>query len=133
MSAQPVPGAAAEPKEARPSYIAPDLVVRGKISCAGDLHVGGRIEGEVTCGQISVIGGGAIDGVVHAERLTLESGSQISGDVWATLLGVKGDARVSARVHARGAQRAFAADNAEESRRGSSASRSSVAEAFPAA
>jgi cytoskeletal protein CcmA (bactofilin family) len=95
----------ADTQEAGPSFIAPDLVIRGRLSSGAEVFVAGRVEGEVDCTTVSITKGGAIDGSVNVHRLNLEAGSSLSGDVHVELMGVKGDASVTARIMCRGSGR----------------------------
>ncbi|WP_413206013.1 polymer-forming cytoskeletal protein [Rhodospirillum sp. A1_3_36] len=89
-------------QEAGPSFIAPDLVIRGRLSSGAEVFVAGRVEGEVDCKSLSITKGGAIDGSVTVCRLNLEAGSSLNGEAHVELMGVKGDASVTARITCRG-------------------------------
>ncbi|MCF8478820.1 MAG: polymer-forming cytoskeletal protein [Rhodospirillum sp.] len=91
--------------QAQPSYLAPDLVIRGRVSSGAELFVAGRIEGEVDCATVSVTKGGTIDGFIRAQRVNLEPGSNVTGEIRVETMGVKGDARVHARIICQGSQR----------------------------
>lgn len=78
------------------SVIGPDIVITGNVNATADLHIDGRIEGDVTCGVLaqgpdsSIFGNvtaesarlaGMIEGTVHARQLTIERSARIVGDV----------------------------------------------------
>lgn len=78
------------------SVLGPDVVVTGNIVAQADLHIDGRVEGDVTCGALtqgtesSVNGSitaesarvaGTIEGTVRARQLVVERTARISGDV----------------------------------------------------
>ena len=78
------------------SVIASDVEITGNLSAKVDLHIDGKIHGDVTCGSIvqgegSVIVGkivaetarlsGRVDGSIEAGDLVIESSARISGDV----------------------------------------------------
>lgn len=78
------------------SVIGPDVIVTGNVSATADLHVDGRIEGDVNCGSLAqgaesqIFGSvtaetarlaGAIEGTVRVKQLTIERSAKITGDV----------------------------------------------------
>ncbi|MCC6477668.1 polymer-forming cytoskeletal protein [Sphingorhabdus sp.] len=78
------------------SVIASDVEITGNLSAKVDLHIDGKINGDVTCGSIvqgegSVISGkvvaetarlsGKVDGSIEAGDLVIEASARISGDV----------------------------------------------------
>ncbi|WP_137861452.1 MULTISPECIES: polymer-forming cytoskeletal protein [unclassified Sphingomonas] len=78
------------------SVIGPDVTVTGNVSASADLHIDGRIEGDVNCGSLAqgadsqVFGNvtaetarlaGAIEGTVRVRLLTIERSAKITGDV----------------------------------------------------
>jgi cytoskeletal protein CcmA (bactofilin family) len=78
------------------SVIGPDMAITGNVSASADLHIDGRIDGDVTCASLvqggdSVIAGsvvaenarlaGTIEGAVRARQLTVERSARITGDV----------------------------------------------------
>ncbi len=101
----PANGSSAAPQQARAatraggggfSVLAGDVVIRGDIKAAADLHIDGRVEGDVTCatlvqGADSVIEGsvtaesarlsGRVDGSITARELVVLASARISGDV----------------------------------------------------
>lgn len=78
------------------SVLGADIVVTGNLTATSDLHIDGRIEGDVRCGSLvqgaeSQIFGrveaedarlaGSVEGSVHARQLTVERTARITGDV----------------------------------------------------
>ncbi len=76
--------------------IASDVEITGNLSAKVDLHIDGKIHGDVTCGSIvqgegSIIVGkvvaetarlsGKVDGSIEAGDLVIEASARISGDV----------------------------------------------------
>lgn len=78
------------------SVIGPDMVITGNVTASADLHVDGRVEGDVVCGSLAqgadsqIFGSvtaetarlaGAIEGTVRVKTLTIERSAKITGDV----------------------------------------------------
>jgi cytoskeletal protein CcmA (bactofilin family) len=78
------------------SMIASDVEIVGNLSARVDLHIDGRVQGDVTCGSLvqgesSVISGkvtaetarlsGKVDGSIEAGDLIIEASARITGDV----------------------------------------------------
>jgi cytoskeletal protein CcmA (bactofilin family) len=78
------------------SVLGPDVTVTGNVTATADLHIDGRVEGDVNCGSLaqgadSVIFGsvtaeiarlaGSIEGTVRVKTLTVERSAKITGDV----------------------------------------------------
>lgn len=89
------PQSATGAMEAPFSLIGGDFVVTGNLSGNNDLHIDGRVDGDVNCatlvqGPDSVIKGivtakvariaGTVEGSVNADELHIESGGRIIGD-----------------------------------------------------
>ncbi|MDG5489621.1 polymer-forming cytoskeletal protein [Sphingomonas sp. BGYR3] len=93
------PGAPANQQAGRKgmfSVIGADIVIIGNVSASNDLHIDGRVEGDITCtsliqGPESRIGGlitadtarlaGTVDGTVRVKNLTIDRTARINGDV----------------------------------------------------
>lgn len=58
-----------------PSIIAADLTIVGNLVCSGSIEVEGQIEGNVTCGHVTIRRTGSIKGDVTADMV------QIDGEV----------------------------------------------------
>lgn len=105
------------------SVLGADMTVRGDIQAEADLHVDGRVEGDLACadlvqGEGSVIEGairarsarlaGRIVGSVEAGALVIARTAHIQGDVTYDSLTVEQGARVDGRFSPRGATAAAA-------------------------
>jgi cytoskeletal protein CcmA (bactofilin family) len=78
------------------SIIASDVEIVGNLSARVDLHIDGKVKGDVTCGNLvqgegSVIAGkvtaesaklsGHVEGSIEANDLVIESSARVKGDV----------------------------------------------------
>lgn len=78
------------------SVLGPDVIVTGNVTATADLHIDGRVEGDVNCGALAqgtesqIFGSvtaesarlaGAIEGSVRVRQLTVERSARITGDV----------------------------------------------------
>jgi cytoskeletal protein CcmA (bactofilin family) len=78
------------------SVIGPDVIVTGNVTATADLHIDGRVEGDVHCGSLAqgadsqIFGNvtaeaariaGAVEGTVRVKQLTVERSARITGDV----------------------------------------------------
>nr|WP_315384572.1 polymer-forming cytoskeletal protein [uncultured Sphingomonas sp.] len=78
------------------SVLGADIVITGNLVATSDLHIDGRIEGDVRCGSLvqgaeSQIFGrveaedarlaGSVEGSVRARQLTIERTARVTGDV----------------------------------------------------
>jgi cytoskeletal protein CcmA (bactofilin family) len=78
------------------SVIASDVEIVGNLTAKVDLHIDGKVQGDVSCGSLvqgegSVITGkviaesarlsGRVDGSIEATELVIEASARISGDV----------------------------------------------------
>src|SRR5690606_15789397 len=78
------------------SVLGPDVVVTGNVSASADLHIDGRVEGDVNCATLAqgaesqIFGSvtaetarlaGSIEGTVRVRQLTIERSAKITGDV----------------------------------------------------
>jgi cytoskeletal protein CcmA (bactofilin family) len=103
-------------KGARFSFIGPEMEVTGNIAAGGDLHVEGKIAGDVHCASLTLgesgeIRGnivaqtarlaGLVDGAVEAGTLTLDHSARITGDVLYEILSVNSGADVEGRFKRR--------------------------------
>ena len=116
----PMAGATAHGQAARGAFsvLGADVVITGNISATADLHVDGRVEGDVTCGALvlgieSMIVGsviaetariaGAVDGSVSVRQLQVEGSAQIAGDVEYEAITIETGARVEGHLRHRSA------------------------------
>jgi cytoskeletal protein CcmA (bactofilin family) len=95
------------------SVIGPDVVVTGNVQASADLHIEGRIEGDVQCGNL-VLGSdatvkgqvrgesarlaGAIEGSVAIRQLTIEASAKITGDVEYESISIENGARIDGHL-----------------------------------
>jgi cytoskeletal protein CcmA (bactofilin family) len=78
------------------SVLGPDVTVTGNVTATADLHIDGRVEGDVNCGSLAqgtdsqIYGSvtaevarlaGSIEGTVRVKTLTVERSAKITGDV----------------------------------------------------
>ena len=100
------------------SILGADTAIKGDITAATDLHIDGRIEGDITCaslvqGESSEIVGalkvqnaklaGIIRGSIEAGELVILRTAQIHGDVHYEALTIEPGAQVDGRFSVRGA------------------------------
>jgi cytoskeletal protein CcmA (bactofilin family) len=103
-------------KGANLSFIAPDMVVSGDVSGTGQIHIDGRVDGNVQCemliqGHGGTIAGnivadaahlaGLVDGTVKARTVTLEQTARVTGDVTYETLSIAAGAAIEGRVSRR--------------------------------
>ncbi|MBN8806977.1 MAG: polymer-forming cytoskeletal protein [Sphingomonas sp.] len=95
------------------SVLGADVVVTGNVRATADLHVEGRIEGDVDCGNL-VLGAeatikgqvrgetarlaGAIEGSVAIRQLTIEASARITGDVEYEAISIENGARIDGHL-----------------------------------
>lgn len=78
------------------SVIGSDVVITGNIAATVDLHVDGKIDGDISCSSLvqgpeSVVSGaitaetarlaGKVEGSINARELVIEASAHISGDI----------------------------------------------------
>lgn len=105
--------AAANAKRGQFSVLGGDIVITGNISATADLHIDGRVDGDVRCGALVLGGDGAISGNLHAEsariagtvdgtvsvrQLTVERAARIRGDVEYENIAIENGARIDGRL-----------------------------------
>lgn len=111
------------------SVLGPDVVLTGNLSATADLHIDGRIDGDVSCaalvqGAESLIAGnvhaetariaGRIEGAVYVRQLTVERGARIAGDVEYDSITIETGASIDGRLKHVTADSARAAKRVEE-------------------
>jgi cytoskeletal protein CcmA (bactofilin family) len=94
------------------SVIGADVVIKGNVAASADLHVDGKVEGDIACaslvqGEASVIEGaieaetarlaGCVMGKVVARELVILKSARIEGDVQYDALTIEHGARVEGR------------------------------------
>jgi cytoskeletal protein CcmA (bactofilin family) len=100
------------------SVLGADVVVTGNIAASVDLHLDGRVEGDITCaslvqGRDSVIKGavtaevarlaGTIEGSISARELVIQASARITGDVTYESLTIEQGSQVEGRFSPRSA------------------------------
>ena len=95
------------------SFIGPELVVSGDIATDAQLHVDGRIDGNVKCAQLiqglaGIIAGnidadearlaGTVEGTVIARTLIIEASAKIMGDVAYETVSIDAGAQIEGRL-----------------------------------
>lgn len=98
------------------SYLGSEVSVTGDIVTDGDLHIDGKVTGDVTCGSLVQGAGGEvhgniragdarlaglIDGAVDAGVLTIEASARITGDIVYESVGVAAGAELDGRMRRR--------------------------------
>ncbi len=95
------------------SFIGSEVVITGNVNAAGDVHLDGTIEGDLSCTALTqgssgkVIGhitaekvtlAGQVDGTISARDLVLERTARISGDLAYENVSIENGAKVDGRV-----------------------------------
>lgn len=95
------------------SVLGPDVTITGNVSATADLHIDGRVDGDVNCGSLvqgteSRIHGsvkadvarlaGAIEGSVSVRQLTIERAARITGDVEYETIAIENGASIDGRL-----------------------------------
>ena len=125
-------GAARPAKSGAPrlSFIGPEVIISGDLATDAQLHVDGRIDGNVRCAQLcqgadGIISGnihadearlaGTVEGTVTAASIAVEASARILGDIAYDTISIEAGARIEGRLGRRAA---------EPRRRGAAAARS---------
>ncbi|RYD54222.1 MAG: polymer-forming cytoskeletal protein [Sphingomonadales bacterium] len=100
------------------SVLGADVIVTGNITASADLHIDGRVEGDVNCGSLAqgaesqIFGSvtaesarlaGAIEGAVRVRQLTIERSAKISGDVEYENITIENGGHIDGRLKHMGA------------------------------
>jgi cytoskeletal protein CcmA (bactofilin family) len=114
-------GAAARPARngaQRMSIIGAEVIITGDLATDAQLHVDGRIDGNVRCAQLiqgadGIVSGnivadearlaGTVEGTVSAASLTVESTARILGDIAYDTIAIEAGARIEGRLARRAA------------------------------
>jgi cytoskeletal protein CcmA (bactofilin family) len=98
------------------SYLGSEVTVTGNIATESELHLDGKVDGDVSCGALTqgqsgeVRGNikavearlaGLVDGAVEAGTLTLEASARVTGDILYESLSVAAGAEVEGRFKRR--------------------------------
>lgn len=113
---QPAPGAALKAgKAAAPglSFLGPEMVISGDVATSAQIHLDGRIDGNVRCAQLcqgatGIIAGdivadearicGLVQGTVDARTLIVEPSARVTGDVAYETISIAAGARIDGRL-----------------------------------
>ncbi|MGN3974616.1 bactofilin family protein [Tsuneonella sp. SYSU-LHT278] len=79
------------------SVIGSDVTIRGNIEATADLHIDGRVEGDITCASLVQGADSHVEGAIEAESARLAG--TISGSITARELVVLKSARINGDVH----------------------------------
>ncbi len=79
------------------SVIGADVTITGNISASADLHIDGRIDGDITCASLVQGEKSAISGAVTAESARLAG--KVTGSITARELVILKTARIEGDVH----------------------------------
>jgi cytoskeletal protein CcmA (bactofilin family) len=79
------------------SVIGSDVVIKGDVTATVDLHVDGRVEGDIACASLVQGEGSHVEGAITAETARL-AGS-VSGSITARELVVLRTAKIQGDVH----------------------------------
>lgn len=100
------------------SLIGADVTIRGDLEATVDLHIDGRVEGDISCaalvqGADSHVTGritaqsariaGTVDGSISAGELIVEASARITGDISYTTISIAAGAQVSGQFSVKGA------------------------------
>lgn len=95
------------------SVLGPDVTVTGNVSATNDLHIDGRVEGDVNCGSLAqgsdsqIFGSvtaesarlaGSIEGAVRVKQLTVERSAKITGDVEYETITIENGGHIDGRL-----------------------------------
>ena len=101
------------------SVLGPDIAIKGDLTATADLHLDGRIEGDIKCGTLvqgeasEIIGAivaesarvaGIIKGSIAAEMLVIQKTARIEGDVAYGSLTIEEGAQVDGKFTRRTAE-----------------------------
>ena len=100
------------------SFIGSEVTITGNVTATGDMHVDGHVDGDLTCGSLTLgVGGritgnitarkatlaGTVDGAIAVAELSVEKSAKLTGDVSYENLAIANGARVDGRLTQRGA------------------------------
>ena len=106
------PGGASRSAPAGMSFIGCDVVITGNMETAGDVHVDGRIEGDIHCAALTQGDGGRIAGAIMADRariaglvdgsiatreLFLSRTARVTGDIAYESLSIEAGAQIDGK------------------------------------
>lgn len=95
------------------SFIGPEVIVTGNIGGSGNLHIDGRVDGDVTAASVilgtdGIVHGnivtdaaqiaGSVEGTIAAKSLVIEASARIVGDLSYDAVSIASGAQVEGRV-----------------------------------
>ena len=95
------------------SFLGPEVVISGDLATGSQLHLEGRIDGNVRCAQLIQGGtgiiagdiladeariGGLVQGTVNAASVIVEASARITGDVTYEMISMAAGARIDGRL-----------------------------------
>ncbi len=90
------PSGGARKTRGAPSLLGPDLVVEGRLSGAGEVHIDGRVIGEVRLGRLTVGESGFVEGSIEAEQVDIRG--RVVGSIQAMNVRIAASAHVEADI-----------------------------------
>jgi cytoskeletal protein CcmA (bactofilin family) len=78
------------------SLVAPDVLIRGDVASAGDLHLDGAVEGDVKAARLTIGESGSVTGHIQAESVDLRG--RVCGTVSARQVKLYATARVDGDI-----------------------------------
>ena len=112
----PSPGAVPKAGKAGPpglSFFGPEVVISGDVATTAQIHLDGRVDGNVRCAQLcqggtGIVAGdivadearlaGHVQGTVNARMLIIEASARIAGDVAYETISIAAGARIDGRL-----------------------------------
>jgi len=113
------PGTATGARHTPFSIIGGDVVVKGDIEASIDLHIDGRVEGDISCAALvqgadsriaghitakSARIGGLVEGSITAQELIVEATARITGDVSYEVISIATGGQIDGRMSHIGAE-----------------------------
>jgi cytoskeletal protein CcmA (bactofilin family) len=107
------PAAATGARHTPFSIIGGDVVISGNVEASVDLHIDGKVEGDISCaalvqgsdsrikGHVSAKSariGGLIEGSISADELVIESTARITGDVSYDVISIATGGQIDGRM-----------------------------------
>ena len=92
----PVPQMQRRPGKAAPSIIASDLVIVGTLTSTGDVHIDGRVDGDIRSASASLGEKASVEGEIVAEEVTVRG--RVQGMIRARKVSLGGTSHVEGTV-----------------------------------
>ena len=84
-------------KQSQPSIISDDIEIVGNLNCAGEVHLEGKLKGNVDASKLTIGKSGHVLGDIYVDSLRV-SGS-VEGKVTATKVEISGTAYVKGNIY----------------------------------